>query len=153
MKNPVLLITATLCILVSTVIQAEQNASKIVKSIDIRLIEKTHFNKNEPVKKVFKDFEYEGWFNSEGDWNIQGKVTHGRLRCATYELGVQLGKGSPACLNVKWLANTYYGTRKKQCNSVAMNHSGGGEIEMLTSGLKDITCVKVVTKCTGTCGK
>lgn len=153
MKNFIIKITAAMLMLLSPAVYAEQNASNIVRSIDIRLIEKTRFNKNEPIKKVFKDLEYEGWLNSEGDWNIQGKVSHNRLRCATYELGVQLGKGSPACLNVKWISGISYGTRKEQCNSVAMNHSGGGEIELLETKINDITCVKVVTKCTGTCGK
>jgi hypothetical protein len=153
MKTITLLITSAVLLLLPFGLVAEQKASNIVKSIDIQLIEKTRFNKNEPIKKVFKDFEYEGWLNSEGDWNIKGKVTHNRLRCAHYELGIQLGKGAPACLNVEWLAEIYYGTRKEQCNSVAMNHSGGGEIELLTTDLKDITCVKVVTKCTGTCDK
>lgn len=153
MKIITFLITSSILLLLPAGLYAEQQASSIIKSIDIQLIEKTRFNKNEPLKKVFKDFEYEGWLNSEGDWNIKGKVSHDRLRCAHYELGIQLGKGSPACLNVAWLSGIYYGTRKEQCNSVAMNHSGGGEIESLATELKYITCVKIVTKCTGTCGK
>lgn len=153
MRNSTLLITSIYLVFMSSPLQADNSKSGIVKSMDIRLIEKTRFNKNEPLKKLFKDLEYEGWFNSEGEWNIKGTVAHGRLRCATYELGVQLGKGSPACLNIEWFTEISYGTRKEQCNSVTMTHSGGGQSEVFKSKIQEATCVKVVTRCTGTCGK
>lgn len=157
MKNPVispvlLVIAPILTMLLPSPVCAEDPKSDIVKYIDIQLIEKTRFNKNEPLKKTFKDHEYQGWFNSDGDWSIKGTVAHGRLRCGTYQLGVQLGKGIPACLNIEWISEITYGTRKEQCNSVIMAHSGGGYLELLKEKLSEATCVKVVTRCTGTCG-
>ncbi len=157
MKNPVispalLIFLPILMVLLPSPVSAENPNSNIVKYIDLRLIEKTRFNKNEPLKKTFDDYEYQGWFNSEGDWSIKGTVAHGRLRCGTYQLGVQLGKGVPACLNVEWISEITYGTRKEQCNNVTMAHSGGGYSALLKEKLLEATCVKVVTRCTGTCG-
>jgi len=153
MKHSILLITSIFFTLLSAPLHADDSKSGIVKSMDFQLIEKTRYNKNEPLKKVFKDFEYEGWFNSDGEWTIKGAVAHSRLRCATYELGVQLGKGAPACLNIEWFSETSYGTRQQQCNSVTMTHSGGGQSEVIKSKIQEATCVRVVLRCTGTCGK
>ena len=110
-------------------------------------------NKNQPIKKSFQSNEVEGWLQANGDWDIKGTVTHTRLRCATYQLGVQLGKGNPACLNVEWLTEVQYGTLQQQCNSAPVQHVGGGSMPELKSLLEQATCVQVVVKCAGTCGQ
>ena len=123
------------------------------KKIDLPLTAETQFNQKQDLKMSFQDRDVEGWLNADGNWYIKGIVTHSRLRCANYQLGVQLGKGKPACLNVEWITDVKYGTSKKHCNSAPRTHVGGGEMPELRNVLKDATCVRVVTRCTGTCGK
>jgi len=124
-----------------------------VKIYDIKLNQETQFNAKQALKKTFKDFNTEGWLADNGEWHIKGTVTHNRLRCATYQLGVQLGKGNPACLNIEWLTDVQYGTTRQHCNSSPLVHVGGGNLPALTNILKDATCARVVVRCTGTCDK
>jgi len=124
-----------------------------VKIYDIKLNQETQFNAKQPLKKTFKDFNAKGWLSENGEWHIKGIVTHNRLRCATYQLGIQLGKGNPACLNIAWLTDVQYGTTRQHCNSSPLEHVGGGNITALTNILKDATCARVVVRCTGTCDK
>lgn len=133
--------------------QDEQGYTGAVRKIDLPLVAETRFNKKQDLKKSFQDRDVEGWLNADGNWYIKGIVTHQRLRCATYQLGVQLGKGNPACLNVEWITDVQYGTMKKHCNSAPREHVGGGEMVELRNILKDATCVKVVTRCTGVCDR
>jgi hypothetical protein len=124
-----------------------------VSKIDLPLVAETQFNQKQSLKKTFREGDLEGWLSTDSNWYIKGTVTHTRLRCATYSLGIQLGKGNPACLNVKWLTRVSYGTSRKQCNSAPMIHAGGGDMPELANVLKEATCVRVVTRCTGACGK
>jgi hypothetical protein len=135
----------------SVAAQGEQGYPGAVKRVDLRLIDEVQYNANQPVRKTFADSEYSGWVSNDGNWFIKGNVVHTRLRCGTYQLGVQLGKGSPACLNVKWLSGVYYGTRREHCNSAVLVHQGGGEVEEIKLLVEQATCVRIVTKCTGVC--
>ena len=125
----------------------------VVNKMDLPLSAETQFNSKQDLKMSFQYQDVEGWFSSDSNWYIKGMVTHNRLRCATYQLGIQLGKGKPACLNVEWISDVNYGTSKKHCNSAPLTHVGGGEMPELRNILRDATCVRVVTRCTGTCGK
>lgn len=151
MKISIVFVCSVIGLLGSTSIYADSDSSEILNYVDLRLTERTRYNENTPVVKVFKDFNFSGGFSSDGDWKIKGSVSHSRLRCGTYQLGVQLGQGNPACLNVKWLTDISYGTRKTHCNSATLMHDGGGELAFLKSGLESATCVKIVTRCTGVC--
>lgn len=124
-----------------------------VKKYDIQLNQEMQFNKKQGTKKTFKSFNVEGWLSDNGEWHIKGTVTHNRLRCATYQLGVQLGKGNPACLNVEWVSDVQYGTTRQHCNSAPLEHVGGGKIPALSTILKDATCARVVVRCTGICDR
>ncbi|MGD8785401.1 MAG: hypothetical protein PVG75_13235 [Thioalkalispiraceae bacterium] len=125
----------------------------VVNKVDLPLVAETQFNQRDELKKSFRTREVEGWLSADTNWFIKGTVSHQRLRCATYNIGIQLGKGNPACLNVEWLTNVEYGTKKKQCNSVSMVHTGGGMMPELANLLTEATCVRVVTRCSGACGK
>ena len=140
-------------ILTSSLVSADEKQSYpgAVNRTDIRLISESQFNPKDALKKTFQDGNFSGWLSTDANWYIKGRVPHTRLRCATYELGVQLGKGAPACLNVKWISGVHYGTRKSQCNSTTMEHSGGGEVPEFKTKLNDATCVRIITKCTGVC--
>ena len=92
-----------------------------------------------------------GEIRTTGAWSISNTVVHTRLRCATYETGIQLGKGDPACSQVQWLTNVQYGTRQTHCNSATLVHTGGGEFSGMAGVIEAATCVRVVTRCMGTC--
>jgi len=128
-------------------------ANGITIKSELSLVSEVQTNNSQAQKKSFADNDTEGWLQQNGDWYIKGMVTHTRLRCATYQLGIQLGKGSPACLNVEWLTDIHYGTMERQCNSSPVQHIGGGSMPELQHLLQQATCVRVAVKCTGTCEK
>ena len=66
---------------------------RIVKILDVPLNMSTKSNTEQPLTKKFQRRETEGWIRETGDWNINNAVTHTRLRCATYETGIQVRKG------------------------------------------------------------
>lgn len=106
---------------------------------------------NEKSKLNFNFGQAKGWLNSDGDWTIQGLVQHGHLRCATYQVGMRFGAGSPGCTNVKWLTKTKLVTIKKQCNQALLNHSGGDSNPDIASDFEKITCAQQVISCSGRC--
>lgn len=129
------------------------SVSGVMNNTKLPLVQSIQINKAQAIKKSFQGDTVEGWLQQNGDWFIKGTVTHSRLRCATYQLGLQLGKGNPSCLNVEWISEIQYGTMQQQCNSAPVQHTGGGSMPELQNLLEQATCVQVVVKCTGTCGQ
>lgn len=134
-------------------LNSNDSVSGVTNNTKLPLVESIQTNKAQAIKKSFQGDTVEGWLQQNGDWFIKGTVTHTRLRCATYQLGVQIGKGNPSCLNVEWISEIQYGTMQQQCNSAPVQHTGGGNMPELQNLLKQATCVQVVVKCTGTCGQ
>ncbi len=132
-------------------LSTNENISGVANNTILPLVADVQTNKAQAIKKSFQGNAVEGWLQQNGDWFIKGTVTHSRLRCATYQLGVQLGKGNPSCLNVEWISEIQYGTMQQQCNSAPVQHTGGGSMPELQNLLEQATCVQVVVKCTGTC--
>ncbi|UCC56703.1 MAG: hypothetical protein JSU75_02790 [Gammaproteobacteria bacterium] len=93
----------------------------------------------------------QGWLDETGIWQFSMEVHHGRLRCATYETGIRLGKGNPACSNVEWLTGIEPVSRLRHCNSATRIHAGGGEISRAASRFAETSCVRVVVRCEGNC--
>jgi len=153
MANKIIVIALLLTCVFPSYAKAETAYTGAVRKIDLPLVAATQFNQKQPLKKSFEARDLKGWLSADSNWYIEGTVTHQRLRCASYELGIQLGKGSPGCLNIEWLTDVQYGTRKKHCNSATLVHVGGGEMPELRNILKDATCVKIITRCTGTCDR
>lgn len=106
-------------------------------------------------QKVVFDFdkmnEFTGWLRDNGEWSVAGWVKHNHLHCSTYRMGIRFGKGSPACVNVKWLTEPVYVTRKKQCNQANMYHKGSDSNPALAEIFKEITCADAMVRCTGVC--
>jgi len=92
-----------------------------------------------------------GAVQASGTWNISAEVRHSRLRCATYETGIRLGKGNAACDKVDWLNDVQYGTKMMQCNGATLIHSGGGRLSLPPSSIGTANCVGVVVRCNGAC--
>ena len=101
--------------------------------------------------RTFQGTETQGSIGEAGAWNLSTGVTHNRQRCATYETGIQLGKGNPACTKVEWLTEADFGSSRRHCNSAVMIHKGSGKLTGSNDVYQTSTCVRVVTKCTGAC--
>ena len=125
--------------------------SRIVNTMDLALNPSSKIATDQGAGRTFQGTETQGSIDETGAWNLSTAVTHNRLRCATYETGIQLGKGNPACTKVEWLTEADFVSSRRHCNSAVMIHKGNGKF----TGSKDVyqasTCVRVVTKCTGAC--
>lgn len=99
----------------------------------------------------FRGDESTGWLNDAGDFDVHGWVTHRGFLCATYRMGIRFGAGSPACLNVRWLAEPQFVTSHVQCNGARVMHSGGDTDVSLGAALKQITCAERIVRCIGSC--
>lgn len=124
---------------------------RIVNIREVPLNPSSASNNGQPPAREFSQRDMRGGIQQTGAWNIYREVIHKRLRCATYETGIQLGKGSPACSHVKWLTNLDYGTRRTHCNSATLVHTGGGEFANMSDIFGASTCVRVVIRCEGAC--
>ena len=100
---------------------------------------------------AFQHRESSGRIEKDGVWSITGPVTHNRIRCATYETGIQFGRGNPACAHVEWQTGIEYGTRQTHCNSATLIHRGGGRFTDVEGFFGTLTCARVVTRCSGAC--
>ncbi len=86
-----------------------------------------------------------------GKWTVRNAVVHTRLQCANYETGVQAGKGDASCSAVEWFTPVEYVTRRQQCNSATLIHTGEGKSRDMKNRFSDINCVRVVVRCEGNC--
>ena len=106
---------------------------------------------DQPSRRSFQIKGVQGWLDETGAWNTKVEVHHRRLRCAVYETGIQLGRGSPACSNVTWLTGIEYGTRLRHCNSASRVHAGSGTFSHAVDRPEAVNCLRVVVRCEGTC--
>ena len=99
----------------------------------------------------FKAFDFEGYLLGDGTWHLESRVSHGRLVCATYEVGLRFGVGNPGCTDVQWLSDVRYVTRERQCNQAEVVHAGDQTEPRLGVALPNITCAERVVRCAGAC--
>lgn len=93
----------------------------------------------------------EAWLKQNGLWNIEAWIQHNHLRCAHYQLGMQFGQGNPACIDVQWMGEPEFISRKRQCNNSTVHHTGSKLDELVAQQFDQITCARQVIKCTGVC--
>jgi hypothetical protein len=108
----------------------------------------------EPAQLDFvfdKANDIKGWLRDNGDIYIEGYLNHNHLRCGTYELGIQFGKGN-GCVNVEWLTEPKYVSHKRQCNQAVLHHRGNQKVPEIVPHFKDVTCGQLLIRCEGTCG-
>ena len=125
--------------------------SRIVGILDLPLTPAPAPGTSQPATKEFQGRDTRGWIRESGTWSISTAVTHTRLRCATYETGIQLGQGNEGCSDVRWLSPVRLATRQTHCNSATLIHTGGGEIPVTKDTFDVSNCVRVVTRCDGAC--
>lgn len=107
---------------------------------------------DEPFRRSFDQRDNEGWISDDGRWSIKRVVEHTRFRCGTYEVGIQLGRGVSNCAQPEWFNEPQYGTRERQCNSASLIHTGGATLPVSREQVAAANCVRVVVRCSGTCG-
>ncbi len=129
----------------------EEGSDRIVNRVDVILRPVAGGDDNQPFRRRFEQRNTEGWVGDAGNWSVEALVTHTRLRCSTYEIGIQLGRGNPDCIAVNWLTNAQYGTSERQCNSASMIHAGDGTLPVSREQVVTASCVRVLTRCTGAC--
>ena len=141
-----------ICLLVSCAVNDQQpGQSRVVRQVELPVELSAQTIDEQPSKKTFQRQGMQGWLDETGAWHFSGEVHHGRLRCATYETGIQLGRGNPACSAVDWLTGIEYATRLRHCNSATRIHAGGGKFSDTANRFEEVTCVRVVVRCEGTC--
>jgi hypothetical protein len=135
----------------TTVIEDDtSSASRIVNTIDLPLGPAT-VKSGESDVRMFSGIETSGAILENGNWSMSTGVSHNRLRCATYETGIQVGRGKSGCEGVQWLGNADFGSNHNHCNSAVRIHTANGKLAELGNAFGNITCVRVVTRCTGPC--
>ncbi len=144
-----LVLTIGLVVGCATDDSASSSAPTIVRMVDSPLARATPGS--DTADRVFQVGAIRGSVQESGAWNIRAEVTHKRLRCATYETGIRLGKGDAACDQVEWLTDVQYGTQRTQCNGATLIHSGGGNFDLPRSAIAPANCVRVVVRCSGAC--
>ena len=100
------------------------------------------------------DFNFgtvKAWLRDDGQWKIEGDVTHRSGLCGSYQLGIQFGTGSPGCANVRWLSAPKFATKRLQCNGAGVFHSGGDYSFIAKQSFDEINCAQRVIKCKGKC--
>lgn len=124
---------------------------RIVLQDDLRITPSEQAEPDQPARITFRRQGMSGWLDQTGEWHIRREVRHNSLRCGTYETGIQIGRGSPACAGVEWLTDVSYVTRLRHCNSATRLHEGGGRFTRPGNALEGVSCVRVVVRCEGTC--
>ena len=122
--------------------------TRVIRVLELPLQPPRVIVPGDPSRWTFRDFNVSGWLDERGHWNIRSEVSHGRIRCATYEVGVQLGRGLPACSNVNWMSDVQFASRVRHCNSATRIHTGGGTF-FDTTAVEEANCVRVVVRCEG----
>ena len=92
-----------------------------------------------------------GSLDASGAWSIRAEIEHRRLRCATYEAGIRLGRGDSSCDDVEWLTAPQFGPERLQCNQATLVHTGSGRIDLPQGAVGNINCLGVLWRCRGAC--
>ncbi len=159
-KLPPVCLLLACCLPVACAVNDQQQAAsdenqpaqgRVVRQFELPLVSSAQTISGQASRSTFQIQGTQGWLDATAAWHISGEVHHGRLRCATYETGLQLGRGNPGCSNVEWLTDVEYVTRMRHCNNVTRLHVGDGRFSDMASRLEEVSCVRVAVRCEGAC--
>jgi hypothetical protein len=155
-KNKFLVLIASLFIVcqVCVVPANAQNKKTVVKRYSAVASTGGGLTLEDGLKELdfkFNISEMSAWVRANGEWHIEGLISHNNFLCADYSVGMRFGEGNPGCIDVKWLTEDQYVTRKKQCNNVDMIHSGSQTSPEVVPIFDKISCAEAVVKCEGAC--
>ena len=130
---------------------ASPDAPRIIQ--ETRLPLQTERASAQPAERrwTFTTQSIQGSLDGSGAWSLRAEVEHPRLRCATYEAGIRVGRGDASCDNVEWLTAPQFGPERRQCNQATVVHTGSGTLELPQSAVGSVNCVGVVLRCSGAC--
>ena len=131
--------------------EKQPDQGRIVRLVELPLTAATQSVAGQPSRRTFEKQGIQGWLDATGAWQIKAEVNHSRILCGTYETGIQLGRGNPACSDVQWLTGAEFVSRQRQCNSATRLHRGSGRFSEAPSRLEEVSCVRLVVRCEGTC--
>jgi hypothetical protein len=122
-----------------------------------RIIQETRLSLNtvragaQPAERrwTFTAQSIQGSLDGSGAWSLRTEIDHPRLRCATYEAGIRVGRGDASCDNVEWLTAPQFGPERLQCNQATAVHAGNGRLDLPQGAIGSINCVGVVVRCGG----
>jgi hypothetical protein len=130
---------------------AGSEQARIVRVLELPLRSDSQSGSGGPERRTFETQGIQGWVDANGSWSIQAEVRHGRLRCGSYETGIQVGRGNPACSGVEWLTDSQFVTRVRHCNGATRIHAGSGVFSSSSQRIGEATCVRVAVRCAGSC--
>ncbi len=104
-----------------------------------------------PSKLEFDFGDFRAWGRRDGSWNIEGKIQHRGLLCATYTLSVRAGHGEPGCTNPSWYSEPRVIASTRLCNNASGTLSGGDIESASAEHFDDITCAERTVTCSGNC--
>jgi hypothetical protein len=130
----------------------EGDGPRVVRQVELASGMPSSADRGLPARKTFNRQGVQGWLDDTGAWQASAEVPHGRLRCGTYEIGLQLGQGTQGCNEVEWFTDVQYVTRLRHCNSATRLHAGGGLIGKGADRFAKTSCVRLVVRCEGHCG-
>ncbi len=98
---------------------------------------------------TFASQSIQGSLDGSGAWSLRAEIDHPRLRCATYEAGIRVGRGDASCDKVEWLTAPQFGSERLQCNQATTVHTGSGRLDLPQGAIGGINCVGVLVRCRG----
>lgn len=129
-----------------------ESSYRVMSREAVTLRAATGMTPGQPFRREFEQRDVQGTINDAGRWTIEDVVNHTRLLCGTYEVGIQLGRGASGCSRAEWYNEPEYGTRERHCNSASRIHAGGGTLPVTREQVAAANCVRVLVRCSGTCG-
>lgn len=131
--------------------QEGANGPRIIHSLDLPLRTSATPGDDGSLRKEFQSGETRGTVSRAGAFSLRTVVAHKRLRCATYETGIQLGDGTADCSSARWLVPVQFATNQTHCNGATRVHAGGGQLPTTDDSFEIFNCVRFVIRCSGAC--
>lgn len=129
-----------------------EGSYRVVGRLEVPMSPGVGITEGQPFRRDFEQRDVKGSINDAGRWTIENVVDHSHFRCGIYEVGIQLGRGVAGCSQAEWFSAPEYGTRERHCNSASRIHSGGGSLPVTRKQVATGNCVRVLVRCSGTCG-
>lgn len=120
---------------------------RVVRQVDLPLLPGAAAG-----ERTFRGRDVQGGLDASGRWRIRGQITHPRLLCASYQLGLRFGSSDGDCADAQWRTDTALLPSRRQCNNATLIHDGEGTLGLAPEALSALNCVLVTVRCTGTCG-
>jgi hypothetical protein len=136
---------------------ATEQASDVTPSAEAPSVVRALVQPLEPPRGTAGEREFtagssRGALDAAGNWRLRAEISHPRIRCATYQVGMRFGVGDAACETVDWQTGPTLLPSRTQCNNATLIHSGEGLLDLPSNQIRALNCVRVSVQCSGTCG-